>query len=270
MEQLEALGKTLKEAREAQGLALEEVEAKTKIRKVHLKNIEAGRPLPYLNMAYFRLFVKTYAECLGLDSTKLLTEYLGHPTDEEPEPQTQATQTSERPRRAQRARANAVPKWVFGFIVLAIAAIAFLAIRLVSRPASTQLEPAPAKEAQQVDHDAPKEPAQPPEKPRAVLVENTAYNTVYELVGREAVISLEIVAGAPGDTECWISAVSDGKQVYQGLMKPGHALEVKAAKQAVIRSGKPWMCEITINGEKIGRMGGVGEPRNLTVRVKNN
>lgn len=256
MQQLEALGKALKQAREARGLSLEQVEAQTKIRKLHLKCIEAGEPLPSLDMVYYRLFAKTYAEYLGLDGNKLLAEYMRHPeadTVQQPVPRERHHDSA--------SEGRLLGKWLPVLLILVITVAAMLLWgRRPSAPVSQEPKPAPTQEAQ---------PAPPPEKPQMVtLTQSGTYSSTYEVAADRVEVLLEIVPGTPDDKECWIAATSDGNEVYQGLMQPGRTLELKGTRQITIRSGKPWMSVITINGEMIGKMGGIGPARTLVVKLK--
>ena len=69
------IGAALKEERERQGLTLEDLEERTKIRKRYLRALENEDwdiiPAP----SYVRGFLRTYAEALGLDSEDMVDAY---------------------------------------------------------------------------------------------------------------------------------------------------------------------------------------------------
>lgn len=69
-------GKTLKQVRERMGIELQTVSKETKISLRILEWIEeeAFEKLPAL--VYLKGFLKSYAQCLGLDSQKVVEEYL--------------------------------------------------------------------------------------------------------------------------------------------------------------------------------------------------
>ncbi|WP_462406495.1 helix-turn-helix domain-containing protein [Gracilibacillus sp. Marseille-QA3620] len=72
------LGKILKEAREAKGLSLDDLQQITKIQKRYLVGIEEGNYDMMPGKFYVRAFIKQYAEAVGLDAEQLFAE---HQTD---------------------------------------------------------------------------------------------------------------------------------------------------------------------------------------------
>ncbi|WP_182917121.1 helix-turn-helix domain-containing protein [Bacillus sp. PK3_68] len=69
------LGNRLREAREAKGLSLADVQEMTKIQKRYLKGIEEGNYELMPGKFYVRAFIKQYAEAVGLDHEQLFEEY---------------------------------------------------------------------------------------------------------------------------------------------------------------------------------------------------
>ena len=69
------LGNRLKEAREARGLSLDNLQDITKIQKRYLKGIEEGNYDSIPGKFYVRAFIKQYGEAVGLDPESLFDEY---------------------------------------------------------------------------------------------------------------------------------------------------------------------------------------------------
>ena len=69
------LGNRLKEAREARGLSLDDLQDITKIQKRYLKGIEEGNYDSIPGKFYVRAFIKQYGEAVGLDPESLFNEY---------------------------------------------------------------------------------------------------------------------------------------------------------------------------------------------------
>lgn len=67
------IGKQLRQAREAQGLTIQQVGETTKIRTDHLQAIEEGNYTIFSAPIYIRGFVRTYAKLLKLDVAQLVT-----------------------------------------------------------------------------------------------------------------------------------------------------------------------------------------------------
>jgi cytoskeletal protein RodZ len=69
------LGVRLKEAREAKGLSLEQLQNLTKIQKRYLVGIEEGNYSMMPGKFYVRAFIKQYAEAVGLDPEEVFEQY---------------------------------------------------------------------------------------------------------------------------------------------------------------------------------------------------
>jgi transcriptional regulator with XRE-family HTH domain len=69
------IGDSLREARLRQGLSLSEVEAQLRIRSRYLAALEEERFEILPGTAYARVFLRDYAEFLGLDSAPFVSEY---------------------------------------------------------------------------------------------------------------------------------------------------------------------------------------------------
>ena len=70
-----SLGQMLQEGRQQQGLSLEQVEERTKIRKKHLEALESGDYDRLPEKVYTRGFVRNYAQLLELDLDEVLKAY---------------------------------------------------------------------------------------------------------------------------------------------------------------------------------------------------
>src|SRR5438094_385324 len=92
-----AIGESLREARLAQGIELDEVEASIKVRSRYLRALEAEDWGALPGDAYVRGFLRTYGDFLGLDGLALVEEYRRIAPRTEPEQL--AEPLLERPRR---------------------------------------------------------------------------------------------------------------------------------------------------------------------------
>ena len=70
-----AVGRLLRDQREARGLSLEDVAQRLRIRRTYLEAIEQGRFDQLPAAAYIRAFLRAYASHLGLDVEKVVTAY---------------------------------------------------------------------------------------------------------------------------------------------------------------------------------------------------
>ncbi|WP_409253765.1 helix-turn-helix domain-containing protein [Bacillus sp. SCS-153A] len=69
------LGARLREAREAKGYSLDDLQSMTKIQKRYLMGIEEGNYEMMPGKFYVRAFIKQYAEAVGLDPEMIFDEY---------------------------------------------------------------------------------------------------------------------------------------------------------------------------------------------------
>lgn len=69
------LGTRLREAREANGYSLDDLQNMTKIQKRYLMGIEEGNYEMMPGKFYVRAFIKQYAEAVGLDPERIFEEY---------------------------------------------------------------------------------------------------------------------------------------------------------------------------------------------------
>ncbi|TYR77459.1 helix-turn-helix domain-containing protein [Rossellomorea vietnamensis] len=72
---LTELGTRLREAREANGYSLDDLQNMTKIQKRYLMGIEEGNYEMMPGKFYVRAFIKQYAEAVGLDPERIFEEY---------------------------------------------------------------------------------------------------------------------------------------------------------------------------------------------------
>ena len=77
MDEIDA-GRLLKQAREAKGLALDDLSRTTKISRSILSALEAGDVAHLPSGIYTRGFVKAYAREVGLDPEEMADIYLGY------------------------------------------------------------------------------------------------------------------------------------------------------------------------------------------------
>ncbi len=70
-----AVGRLLRDQREARGLDLSSVEKNLRIRRAHLEAIEEGRFDKLPGAAYIPAFLRAYASHVGLDGEKVMTAY---------------------------------------------------------------------------------------------------------------------------------------------------------------------------------------------------
>ncbi|KGX93323.1 hypothetical protein N781_11860 [Pontibacillus halophilus JSM 076056 = DSM 19796] len=126
------IGDRLKEAREAKGLSLDDVQQETKIQKRYLQAIETGNFSIMPGKFYTRAFIRQYAEAVGLDPDEVMEEHKGELPSSGDEEYVQYSR-AERQREQQSDKtsvfASAFPKLIVGALLIGVVVlIAFFVI----------------------------------------------------------------------------------------------------------------------------------------------
>lgn len=78
-------------------------------------------------------------------------------------------------------------------------------------------------------------------------------------------IELTMKTTSGRDDNCWVRVTLDGEVAYEKTLEPGAEETVTAESTIEIRSGKPWVMSVVINGEDQGLTGEYGPVRDITV-----
>lgn len=264
------LGDRLREAREAKGYTLDDLQEITKIQKRYLAGIEKEEYKSMPGSFYVRAFIKQYAEAVDLDADEMLTLYKGSVNKEDAEEEEiplAAPTLSRRSSRSSGQLNQIMPKIVVAlFIVVIIGAVLFLSKfgpskseehELGNNPIQVedQAKPHKQKPDDSVTDDGEKaddESDEPIEEEQQQTIENTSIegeNVTYTLTNAKE-LQLEIRT----TEDSWIG-VLDEKQVERTdgarVMTAGESvkLDVSDAETIRIRLGRAPSTEIYINGE---------------------
>lgn len=237
------IGNKLREAREARGLTLEEVEEETKIRRKYLQALEEEQFQILPGPIYAKAFLKNYARFLNIDVEETLEEYnrqfTGDPPPEEP--------VKPAEERIKRAKVDIPGKPRYWLYLAAAVVVAGLAFSVYYAAGGMGLN-SPADKAKQ---EVKQEPAQTP--PQA---------------GEQA----QTPAGQPGagqtgvnmslnvkNKDSWIRVIVDGTPAFQGILSAGQSKSFEAKDKISIRLGNAGAVEVQVNGQNLGALGGDGD-----------
>jgi cytoskeletal protein RodZ len=216
--ELPPVGERLRQAREKQGLSLEDVGAQTRIPQRHLASIETADwdslPAPTYTIG----FAKSYASAVGLDRMEI-----GNQLREEMGGQRFASATSDVFEPADPART--MPKWL---VLGAIAAVVVL-IALMSWLNNRSLEQQPAPQPAQTAATAPAAPKPGAPAPAAPAL---------------AQGPVVLTATAP----VWLQvSEKGGSTLFSGTLQPGQTYAVPAnATAPILKTGKPEGLKVTV------------------------
>ncbi len=207
------VGEQLRAAREAKGIALEDIASQTRIPRRHLESIENSDWSRMPAQTYSIGFAKSYASVVGLDRVAIGEQLRAEMGGSHP-----ATTTAEVFEPSDPART--MPKWlVFGAIAAILALV--LVMSWLSRR-SLEDDSAPAA-------DAPiaAAPADTPAPAPAAVGQGPVVITANEQV--------------------WIQVKDGGATIKAGLLEAGQSFEVPAnARAPVLTTGKPEAIRISV------------------------
>ncbi len=204
---MSGVGESLRAAREAQGLGLEEVEDRLKIRRRFLVAIEAEQWDVLPGSAYARGFVRSYAQLLGLDGEELVGRYIEQRHEPDPdsvEMEINGGRLAVAPPGPRPGRRLGRPPWGLLAALAALVTAAVVIVLLVSgggssEPAGTGGDRAPAQpQAPATDTTEPS----PPPAPAGAKVKLTATGTVWAcVVDERGKVILDGVTLSPGEKQ---------------------------------------------------------------------
>lgn len=229
------LGETLRERRQALGIALETAEEATKIRAKLLDALEKGEYDRLPNPGYVRGYVSSYARFLELDSVPLLAMYraeTGSGRYHEIAPPDTAV--------AARNEQHEVP-WRVGVIAVAIMAVLSLGIwtAIKVRTGPEKVPPIPTTPSSVTTSTGTPTKQATGTTPPSTDTKKTATYTPFS-------VRVSVERGGAS----WIEATVDGKKAYSGTMTGGQSKEFQVTRKATIVVGDPAAVTISRDGKK--------------------
>lgn len=265
------IGETLKNARVAKGISLEQAEEDTKIRKRYLQALEDEDYSILPGMVYAKGFLRNYASYLGLNQEEIMIEYklLNTPVREN------GTRPNIEEVIHKRRANNRVNRKVY-FITVIVAVIAILTFALYSTIVKKDSDvPKSGNNDNQVKtgQQAQKNNNQAGSTGNSAIQENKPDSTSNQpensSPGQQS--SSASSGDLPGEDEekvklvlkgiepSWIKVYVDGKVEFTGILKPGETKTFAAADKIKFRSGNAGGTEVTLNGQDLGTLGPTGK-----------
>lgn len=261
MDNEKTVGTILKEAREAKGYSLADVERETSIRSRYLEAVENDEYDKTPGEVFVKGIIRNYGNFLGLDGMELVTQYKASAAGVAAE-----AARSKGIREVEKVRLNIqlkdkrdigsgtgkfeMPKLPMKQIAAGVACLAVLAAGYFAIPAAIDY-------AKNLPKDEPKqvEQAKPESKPVAATDK----------------VTVELEA----EGSCWLEASADGKEVFAGMMQAKDKKSFEAKEKLVIKYGNIGVMKIRVNGEAVDLKGEHGvavktyTPLNAAAAAKN-
>ncbi|KON68553.1 XRE family transcriptional regulator [Peribacillus butanolivorans] len=273
------LGNRLKEAREAKGLSLEDLQELTKIQKRYLIGIEEGNYSMMPGKFYVRAFIKQYCEAVGLDSEEIFEQYKSEVpsvySEELPE-QLSRVQSRKTIPAGDSKVVEMLPKILVAVLVIGVAILIWVLVSSnMSKPDSDDKKNDKQNEAvgynksdefnkeeEKADkkQDVKKEDTSDKKddaddavdektQQELAVVSTSGKNSTYELKNTDT-FKLKVTSkGSP-----WVGINNgEGKLLFQGTINKNESQEIDFTneKEAVINIGRAYETEIYVNDEKL-------------------
>lgn len=245
-----SIGTTLKEARNKQSLTLDEVHAKIKIHPRVLQLLEEEKFDKLPSPLFVKSFLRNYADFLNVNADEIVRAY------EKVERKEPDQVLFIRPAEERLAAESGFDfsslvgpaAAVIGIVLLAVV-VYFAAGALRGRPAHKKEKAAPVHSSQAVvSKSAPS--LQPRENGSARWLRSTDQGN-FPAIPRDTPLELKIKAV----DNVWIRVTSDGKVVFQSILKRGASSQWSAKETLEIWSGNSSNMMLILNGYTIGSPG---------------
>ncbi|MGG0411587.1 RodZ domain-containing protein [Peribacillus simplex] len=277
---LTELGNRLKEAREAKGLSLEDLQELTKIQKRYLIGIEEGNYSMMPGKFYVRAFIKQYCEAVGLDSEEIFEQYKSEVpsvySEELPE-QLSRVQSRKTIPAGDSKVVEMLPKILAAVLVIGAAVLIWvLVLNYMSNPDNDDKKDAKQsdavgynkseefnKEEENADQKQNEEKSDSSDEKneddavvktekkeqKLAVTSSSGKNSTYELKNTDT-FKLKVTSkGSP-----WVGIKNgEGKLLFQGTIDKDKSQEIDFTneKEAVINIGRAYETEIYVNDEKL-------------------
>lgn len=238
------IGNLLRNAREEQGLSVNDLHNRTKIRVRLIEALEEGdfSEIPG-GMVYVRGFLRSLSEELNLDYLAL-SAMLGK---DDAKPVTAALLAGVTPRKKRFSLA-----WVV-LIVVGLLAVggAYVMFRDREPPVEPPQVTEPPAVTPEPDPEPKPDPEPEPEAPEPTLrfVSESGERRVYEV----SPWPVELVLMVERDS-CWFRITGDGDQLTSATFRAGQSATYTAETEMTVRLGNPRVVRLTVNGLPLGTL----------------
>ncbi|PFH89368.1 RodZ domain-containing protein [Bacillus sp. AFS088145] len=269
------LGKYLREAREAKGLSIDDVQELTKIQKRYLEAIEEGNYEILPGQFYVRAFIRQYAETIGVDVSGFLTEkpVVEESTVANPVEEVKHEEIPSRASKLKEPLNNVKTSRIMDYLPRILVAILIIGICIaiyMMFPSKNDDKSADTNQSQSNSNSEIEKPknnaldqakvnnTKKTEKPKNDVTEQTPAQkiTVDSAAGKRTTISLsgtdvfklEVVANG----ESYVDLKNaDGKMFYSGILKHGQTqnYDLTAENEVTVNIGASNNVELRINDE---------------------
>ena len=262
VEKLKAISTQLRQAREEQGMTLEQLAAKTYISMGALRALDAGQVDLLPEPVFIQGFIRRYGDTVHLDGAALAQTFPLE-TAPPPPPENAESVPVAKSSVAGRPEKRSGFTGLAGGVALAIAVLLLGGVALLNRPKavapnSQAPKTAPNPNPNQAQNQAPKpatsQPQQNSTQPIAVAPQQSPPPSSAAPI--ETAINLT--------EESWVQVIVDGKTVFEGTLPQGTKKTWTAKQQLTLLAGNAGGVVVAVNRGSAKPLGKVGEVKEVT------
>jgi cytoskeletal protein RodZ len=227
------IGEILSRKRAELNKELEQISEEIKVSLEYLKAIERGDFKALPSVIYYKLFVRAYAQELGLDGNQLLEEHeIEDHSTEKPELDGNGKQGEVKKRRRPESE---TPLLKIGIFLAIIVIIAFAIIIIFVPRSNQEIETGDSDQADEVIETLPDS--------QSILAEDT---TPVQDTTPVVELPMKLDVYIPGDSS-WLVVAADGDTVLGNTLYTGARRSYTADYRFLITMGNPYSVELRIN-----------------------
>ncbi len=246
-----SFGENLRHEREMREVSLREIADHTRINLRFLEAIEEEDFEKLPGGIFNRGFIRAYAQHLGLDDVKVLSEYDLIGGVQEPTLRVHTPSQADAKLQAAGSRAQ----WVAAIVAVFMLIAGYALFRHSQQPFSVGIGSNPTIG----------------EIPAPSLPETQPDPTTADSSSRPAPASLseELILQVAATEVSWVELDADGKILVSGIMQPGKITTFRARESFNLITGNASGLILTLNGEKLAPLGRQGQPRKIRLSREN-
>lgn len=257
---LSELGAFLQRHREEQGLSIDEIAERTRIRRGYLEAIEGGQWDLLPPGVYTRGLLNTYAKTLGISQASIGRMYITERPSEA------------RQREPQLISQPLVRETTLSFELLLSGAVLLVAVALFGWMVATQILPQVSGIVEPGGSGADGSVAGGVEQPTSAATGRAATGSTPTPLPRQTAQPLATNTPRPSPTlsagivldieasegDVWLRVQADDEEAYTGFLRSGETRRFEADERVVVRTGSAGHTRVTLNGREIESLGGPG------------
>lgn len=270
-ESIKEFGRELIAAREFKNMTLEQIVDITKIGIDYLKAMEEGQ-WDFLPRPYMEVFLRSYAEAVGMNVPKVMKKYREMVLIEYQEEEQEEVENTVEPEETDteyETDVSLLPVRKIGLVAGGIGLLILIVVlAVILFPGKEPPDSPPSREGT----EATQRPAEPGESIEEVTGEGTSQQVDAEpsvpsddLTATRRPVSDQFSLRARAREQCWLKATMDQTDVRDMLLRIDDQVTLRADKEIHLVIGNAGGLELSLEGEVLDSLGPPGRPVTIVI-----